>query len=118
MNEICSAYLRKTPDLSWPTQRRNADYVPRMCTFSLSLSLSRGRVPFSRNMWRDSTDRSGSSGLIAVRGEHLLFIAAKSFINTCRDVRGIPQERQYMLHIEKYKVQYVRARLTREFIKF
>lgn len=50
LNEICSAYVHKTPDLSLPTQRRNADYVLRMCT-------SR-RIPISRNMRRDSTDVS------------------------------------------------------------
>lgn len=46
LNEICSACVHKTPDLSFPTQRRNADYVPRMCTLG---------VPSSRNMRRDST---------------------------------------------------------------
>lgn len=32
LNEICSAYVHKTPDLSFSTQRRNTDYVPCMCT--------------------------------------------------------------------------------------
>lgn len=56
LNEICSAYVHKTPDLSFPTQRRNADYVPRMCTPD---------VLFPRNMRRDSTGEVIASAIIA-----------------------------------------------------
>lgn len=72
MRFVLLTYVRR---LIYLTRRNGETRITCLaCVHSVSL--------FSRNVRRDSTGRFSSLGLIAVRGEHLLFIAAKSFINT------------------------------------